>query len=234
MAMLEVSEQLWLHPTGRLTWEETRTAARAASGVRSGVVLDDATLDECIDRAVQQCWPKCFQHIIVRCEAIEEAPDGVILPWQPYVVFDAFWRDEAEDAANGGYYIPSAYWMVENDQWRWMAEDSAWLPHDQVQWQLHMLGKPQPRTVSETYCTVALHQLLPMVNVEVAFQLAMQRTQVNVQQTFQLYQNQREQARQNMTRMRWPAHFTKFHYPTMNTVITDNWGQDNVTFADVR
>jgi hypothetical protein len=233
MTILTVSEQVWQAPKNRKTWAEVRAACRSATRVRSTTVLTDDELDDCIDRAIDQAWPKAFMHQVFKTGEIEEMPDSITLPWQPYMVWNVTWWDLTNTDDIGGQLIPKEWWEVENDQWRWLGGESNWHSSTNVLWTMNAIGKPRGHDDEGTYCPVQLQQLLPLVHIEVAQQLAAMRGGDPITQS-QMLMNQRDQARKNMLRMRIPAHKSKLYICNRTTPVFVNAGQDNITFADLQ
>lgn len=237
MTVLEVSERVWRAPRDRMLWTDVRSAVRSASGVKTNVIMTDDDVDACIDRAVEQCWPKCFKHEKWQTTAITARPEGITLPWAPSFLFNVWWRDLTSASDTGGSYVPFGLWDYDGDTWRWVGAEDRWLSSSNVLVTMEAIGKPHRRDSTDEddiYCPVPIQQLLPLAHMEVAYQLAIRRPGSDAQNQFQLLENQRTQVRKNMTRMRLPSHYTRMRAPTGTTVVFDNFGQEDIDFGDLR
>lgn len=242
MAIYSVSERVWERPTQRQTWDAARTYVRSLSAMRSTAALPDAIIDECIDRAIDNAWPKCFVHEIWKTQEITAAPESITLPWAPYAYFNCYWWDQSDTVTTAAHAIPKRLWEVENDSWRWLGDDNEWLSSNRVMVTLEAIGKPVTRQAEleaapdndPVYCPLSMQSLAVLVLPELMFQLAMQRAPRDFQTIGQVYANQREQARQSLPRMRWPAHQGKRYIQNVSTAVFVDAGTDNVDLADMR
>jgi hypothetical protein len=234
MTILEITERVWHQPRNRKTWAEVRTAVRAASGIRSSVVLSDSVLDECIDRAVDAAWPRCFQHEVWKVSEIEAVPQSINLPWAPFAVFNVYWRDMSATTNSSGAFIPLHMWEIENTSWRWLGADTSWMASTNVLWMMEAVGKPRRMADETVYCPVPLSQIVPLAHVEVAHQIAMQRPSIDPLGQYQALSMVRELARKNTVRMRFPPHQTKVAVNQGTDVLFKHFGQDDVTIADLQ
>lgn len=165
MAILEWRQ--WLLPSHqeRVTWADLVDRVRRMPTAESALIVPEVQIMNAITRAIDVLKEHVFrrERWTFKCDAYPAS--GVIeLPWPPTGVVSCFLKPENED--QGRLRIGPECYRVDGQTWGWIPGKSAW-PWGVIYMQLDVIGKPVGPELEETYCTVPMTHLWPLLEAEV-------------------------------------------------------------------